>query len=955
MKMIKLRGARTHNLKNIDIDIPRDKLVVITGLSGSGKSSLAFDTLYAEGQRRYVESLSAYARQFLSMMEKPDIDHIEGLSPAISIEQKSTSHNPRSTVGTITEIYDYLRLLYARTGEPRCPEHNEPLAAQTVSQMVDQILALGEGTKLMIIAPLIRERKGEHLHVFEQLRAQGFIRARVDGRIYELDELPDLEKNKKHTIEVVVDRIKVRDDIALRLSESIETSLALSEGLVLAAFMDDEDKNKPDLIFSARFACPVCNYSINELEPRVFSFNNPSGACPSCDGLGIKQFFDVDRVVQHPESTISEGAIRGWDRRNLFYFNMLTSLASHYGFDIDTPFEALTAAQQQKVLFGSGNEEIAFNYVNDRGSVYKRTHTFEGIIPNMERRYRETESQTVREDLAKFQNSQSCPECSGQRLNKAARHVFIDEKSLPEVTALSIGDLADYYQQLTLEGQQAQIAEQILKEIRDRLHFLVDVGLNYLTLDRSADTLSGGEAQRIRLASQIGAGLVGVMYILDEPSIGLHQRDNTRLLSTLVHLRDLGNTVIVVEHDEEAIRAADYVVDIGPGAGVHGGEVIACGQVEDILAEERSLTGDYLSGKKSIVIPAERTPNDADKQLSLRGVDGNNLQAVDIDIPIGLLTCITGVSGSGKSTLINETLYPLAATALNKATTLTAAPHTSVNGLDQLDKCVDIDQSPIGRTPRSNPATYTGIFTPVRELFAGTQEARSRGYKAGRFSFNVKGGRCEACQGDGVKKVEMHFLPDVYVTCDTCKGARYNRETLEIRYKGKNIHQVLEMTIEDALEFFNPVPSIANKLQTLSDVGLSYIKLGQAATTLSGGEAQRVKLSRELSKRDTGKTLYILDEPTTGLHFHDIQQLLTVLHRFRDHGNTVVVIEHNLDVVKTADWVIDLGPEGGSGGGRIIATGTPEQVAATKGSHTGHFLKALLKPQKPESQAANQA
>ena len=953
MKLIKLRGARTHNLKNIDIDIPRDKLVVITGLSGSGKSSLAFDTLYAEGQRRYVESLSAYARQFLSMMEKPDIDHIEGLSPAISIEQKSTSHNPRSTVGTITEIYDYLRLLYARTGEPRCPEHNEKLAAQTVSQMVDQILALGEGTKLMIIAPLIRERKGEHLHVFEQLRAQGFIRARVDGRVYELDELPDLEKNKKHTIEVVVDRIKVRDDIALRLSESIETSLALSEGLVLAAYMDDEDEGKPDHIFSARFACPVCNYSINELEPRVFSFNNPSGACPSCDGLGIKQFFDVDRVVQHPEATISEGAIRGWDRRNLFYFNMLTSLASHYGFDIDTPFEALSSAQQQKVLFGSGTEEIAFNYINDRGSVYKRTHTFEGIIPNMERRYRETESQTVREDLAKFQNTQSCPECHGQRLNKAARHVFIDEKSLPQITALSIGDLADYYQKLALSGQQAQIAEQILKEIRDRLHFLVDVGLNYLTLDRSAETLSGGEAQRIRLASQIGAGLVGVMYILDEPSIGLHQRDNTRLLSTLVRLRDLGNTVIVVEHDEEAIRAADYVVDIGPGAGVHGGEVIACGQVEDILAAERSLTGDYLSGRKAIAVPAVRTPNDEQRQLSLRGVDGNNLQAVNVDIPLGLLTCVTGVSGSGKSTLINGTLYPLAATVLNKATTLTAAPHTSVSGLEQLDKCVDIDQSPIGRTPRSNPATYTGIFTPVRELFAGTQEARSRGYKVGRFSFNVKGGRCEACQGDGVKKVEMHFLPDVYVTCDTCKGARYNRETLEIRYKGKNIHQVLDMTIEDALEFFNPVPSIATKLQTLSDVGLSYIKLGQSATTLSGGEAQRVKLSRELSKRDTGKTLYILDEPTTGLHFHDIQQLLTVLHRFRDHGNTVVVIEHNLDVVKTADWVIDLGPEGGSGGGRIIATGTPEQVADTEGSHTGHFLKELLKPQKPASQAAN--
>lgn len=955
MKSIKLRGARTHNLKNIDIDIPRDKLVVITGLSGSGKSSLAFDTLYAEGQRRYVESLSAYARQFLSMMEKPDIDHIEGLSPAISIEQKSTSHNPRSTVGTITEIYDYLRLLYARTGEPRCPEHNEKLAAQTVSQMVDQILALGEGTKLMIIAPLIRERKGEHLHVFEQLRAQGFIRARVDGRVYELDELPDLEKNKKHTIEVVVDRIKVRDDIALRLSESIETSLALSEGLVLAAYMDDEDEGKPDHIFSARFACPVCNYSINELEPRVFSFNNPSGACPGCDGLGIKQFFDIDRVVQHPEATISEGAIRGWDRRNLFYFNMLTSLASHYGFDIDTPFEALSSAQQQKVLFGSGIEEIAFNYINDRGSVYKRTHTFEGIIPNMERRYRETESQTVREDLAKFQNTQSCPDCSGQRLNKAARHVFIDEKSLPQIAALSIGDLADYYQQLALSGQQAQIAEQILKEIRDRLHFLVDVGLNYLTLDRSAETLSGGEAQRIRLASQIGAGLVGVMYILDEPSIGLHQRDNTRLLSTLVRLRDLGNTVIVVEHDEEAIRAADYVVDIGPGAGVHGGEIIACGQVEDILAAERSLTGDYLSGRKAIAVPAVRTPNDEQRQLSLRGVDGNNLQAVNVDIPLGLLTCVTGVSGSGKSTLINGTLYPLAATVLNKATTLTAAPHTSVSGLEQLDKCVDIDQSPIGRTPRSNPATYTGIFTPVRELFAGTQEARSRGYKVGRFSFNVKGGRCEACQGDGVKKVEMHFLPDVYVTCDTCKGARYNRETLEIRYKGKNIHQVLNMTIEDALDFFNPVPSIATKLQTLSDVGLSYIKLGQAATTLSGGEAQRVKLSRELSKRDTGKTLYILDEPTTGLHFHDIQQLLTVLHRFRDHGNTVVVIEHNLDVIKTADWVIDLGPEGGSGGGRIIATGTPEQVADTEGSHTGHFLKESLKPQKPASQAAKQA
>lgn len=946
MKYIQLRGARTHNLKNIDLDLPRDKLVVITGLSGSGKSSLAFDTLYAEGQRRYVESLSAYARQFLSMMEKPDIDHIEGLSPAISIEQKSTSHNPRSTVGTITEIYDYLRLLYARTGEPRCPEHNEKLEAQTVSQMVDQILAIGEDTRLMILAPLIRERKGEHIHVFEQLRAQGFIRARIDGRVYELDELPTLEKNKKHTIEVVVDRIKVRDDIALRLSESIETSLALSEGLLLAAFMDDE---RPDRVFSARFACPVCNYSINELEPRVFSFNNPSGACPGCEGLGIKQFFDIDRVVQHPEATISEGAIRGWDRRNLFYFNMLTSLASHYGFNIDTPFEQLSSAHQQKILFGSGNEEIAFNYINDRGTVYKRTHCFEGIIPNMERRYRETESQTVREELGKYQNTQSCPECSGQRLNKAARHVFVDEKTLPQITALSVGDLSDYYQQLALDGQKGQIAEQILKEIRDRLHFLVDVGLNYLTLDRSAETLSGGEAQRIRLASQIGAGLVGVMYILDEPSIGLHQRDNERLLKTLIRLRDLGNTVIVVEHDEEAIRAADFVVDIGPGAGVHGGEIIAAGQVEDIINATRSLTGDYLSGRKCIAIPAKRNPVDPNKLLSLRAVRGNNLQSVDIDIPIGLLTCITGVSGSGKSTLINETLYPLAATALNKATTLKAAPHESVSGLEQFDKCVDIDQSPIGRTPRSNPATYTGIFTPVRELFAGTQEARSRGYKVGRFSFNVKGGRCEACQGDGVKKVEMHFLPDVYVTCDTCKSARYNRETLEIRYKGKNIHQVLDMTIEDAREFFDAVPSIATKLQTLMDVGLSYIKLGQAATTLSGGEAQRVKLSRELSKRDTGKTLYILDEPTTGLHFHDIQQLLTVLHRFRDHGNTVVVIEHNLDVIKTADWIIDLGPEGGSGGGLIIATGTPEQVAETPGSHTGHFLKPLLKPQTPEN------
>ncbi len=942
MDFISVRGARTHNLKNIDLDLPREKLIVITGLSGSGKSSLAFDTLYAEGQRRYVESLSAYARQFLSMMEKPDVDHIEGLSPAISIEQKSTSHNPRSTVGTITEIYDYLRLLYARVGEPRCPDHGEPLAAQTIGQMVDQVLGLGDDTRLLLLAPLIRERKGEHLHVFTHLRAQGFIRARVDGQVYELDDMPELEKNKKHTIEVVVDRIKVRADLALRLAESFATALDLSEGLAIIHFLDGE---QPDKAFSARFACPVCNYSINELEPRIFSFNNPSGACPGCDGLGVKQFFDIDRVVQHPEATISQGAIRGWDRRNLFYFNMLTSLAEHYGFDIDAPFNALSQAHQQRILFGSGKEEITFNYVNERGSVFKRTHTFEGIIPNMERRYRETESQTVREELTRFVNTRQCPDCGGHRLNKAARHVFVDERTLPEITALSVGALAEYYQQLNIAGRPGEIAKKILVEIHNRLRFLVDVGLNYLTLDRSAETLSGGEAQRIRLASQIGAGLVGVMYILDEPSIGLHQRDNERLLRTLTRLRDLGNTVIVVEHDEEAIRAADHIIDIGPGAGVHGGQILAQGLVPDIIACKASLTGAYLSGKSRITGPAQRTARDDDKLLQITGACGNNLQNVDLDIPIGLFTCITGVSGSGKSTLINETLYPLAATALNKATTLKAASHKTVAGLEYLDKCVDIDQSPIGRTPRSNPATYTGIFTPIRELFAATQEARSRGYKPGRFSFNVKGGRCEACQGDGVTRVEMHFLPDVYVTCDVCKGMRYNRETLEIRYKGKTIHQLLDMTIEDAREFFDPVPSVASKLQTLIDVGLSYIKLGQSATTLSGGEAQRVKLSRELSKRDTGRTLYILDEPTTGLHFHDIQQLLNVLHRFRDHGNTVVVIEHNLDVIKTADWVIDLGPEGGSGGGQIIAQGTPDQVAAIAGSHTGHFLQEIL--QKP--------
>jgi excinuclease ABC subunit A len=954
MKNISIRGAKTHNLKSVDLDLPRDKLIVITGLSGSGKSSLAFDTLYAEGQRRYVESLSAYARQFLSMMEKPDVEHIEGLSPAISIEQKSTSHNPRSTVGTITEIHDYLRLLYARVGEPRCPDHNEPLKAQTIGQMVDQVLALPEDSKLMLLAPVVRGRKGEHAHIFQSLLAQGFIRARIDGLVVDLDDAPELEKNKKHDIEVVVDRFKVKPELQLRLSESFEAALNLSEGLAIITTMDGTPiltssvnndssihSNPSEILFSARFACPVCNYSIDELEPRMFSFNNPAGACPGCDGLGVKQYFDIDRVVQYPECSISEGAIRSWDRKNLFYFNMLTSLANHYGFNIDHPFQDLAPQHQQAVLFGSGKEVIDFNYVNDKGTVFKRSHQFEGIIPNMERRFRETDSQGVREDLTKYMNSQHCPDCNGARLRKSARHVFIDEKPLPEVGNIPVGELADYYEGLHLDGSRGEIAEKVLKEIRDRLRFLVDVGLNYLNLNRSAETLSGGEAQRIRLASQIGAGLVGVMYILDEPSIGLHQRDNARLLTTLTRLRDLGNTVIIVEHDEEAIREADYIVDIGPGAGVHGGEIIATGSFENILNEPRSLTGDYLSGRKSIVIPEKRTESTS-KRLKLSGTTGNNLQEADLDLPIGLFTCITGVSGSGKSTLINETLYPLAATELNKATTLKPAAHQHIAGMEHLDKCVDIDQSPIGRTPRSNPATYTGIFTPIREMFAGTQESRSRGYKPGRFSFNVKGGRCEACQGDGVTKVEMHFLPDIYVPCDVCKSKRYNRETLEIRYKGKNIHEVLEMTVEDAREFFDAVPAISRKLQTLMDVGLSYIKLGQSATTLSGGEAQRVKLSKELSKRDTGNTLYILDEPTTGLHFHDIQQLLIVLHRLRDHGNTVVVIEHNLDVIKTADWVVDLGPEGGSGGGQIIATGTPEDVATAKHSYTGHFLKKLL-------------
>ncbi|MEN7269314.1 excinuclease ABC subunit UvrA [Pseudomonas aeruginosa] len=940
MDKILIRGARTHNLKNVDLTLPRDKLIVITGLSGSGKSSLAFDTLYAEGQRRYVESLSAYARQFLSMMEKPDVDTIEGLSPAISIEQKSTSHNPRSTVGTITEIYDYLRLLYARVGTPRCPDHDIPLEAQTVSQMVDQVLALPEGSKLMLLAPVIRERKGEHLAVFDEMRAQGFVRARVDGKLYELDEVPKLDKQKKHSIDVVVDRFKVRADLQQRLAESFETALSLADGIALVAPMD-EDEDVEEIIFSARFACPVCGHSISELEPKLFSFNNPAGACPTCDGLGVKQFFDARRVV-NGELTLAEGAIRGWDRRNVYYFQMLGSLAQHYGFSLEEPFDELGAEHQKVVLYGSGRENVDFRYLNDRGDIVKRSHPFEGILPNLERRYRETESATVREELAKFLSTQPCPDCHGTRLRREARHVWVGDRTLPAITAMPVGEACEYAAGLSLTGRRGEIAAKILKEIRDRLQFLVNVGLDYLTLDRSADTLSGGEAQRIRLASQIGAGLVGVMYILDEPSIGLHQRDNERLLGTLTHLRNLGNTVIVVEHDEDAIRLADYVVDIGPGAGVHGGQVVAEGTPDQVMNHPDSLTGKYLSGRKKIAVPAKRTPRDKKKLLKLKGARGNNLQNVNLEIPVGLFTCITGVSGSGKSTLINNTLFPITATALNGATTLEVAPYDSFDGLQHLDKVVDIDQSPIGRTPRSNPATYTGLFTPIRELFSGVPEARSRGYGPGRFSFNVKGGRCEACQGDGVIKVEMHFLPDIYVPCDVCKGKRYNRETLEIRYKGKSIHEVLEMTIEEAREFFDAVPALARKLQTLMDVGLSYIKLGQSATTLSGGEAQRVKLSRELSKRDTGKTLYILDEPTTGLHFADIQQLLDVLHRLRDHGNTVVVIEHNLDVIKTANWLVDLGPEGGSKGGQIIANGTPEQVAEMPQSHTGHFLKPLL-------------
>ena len=940
MDTILVRGARTHNLKNIDLDIPRDKLVVITGLSGSGKSSLAFDTLYAEGQRRYVESLSTYARQFLSMMEKPDVDHIEGLSPAISIEQKSTSHNPRSTVGTVTEIYDYLRLLFARAGEPRCPDHGEVLDAQTVSQMVDQITALDEGTKLMILAPMINDRKGEHLHMFEQLRSQGFVRARVDGIVVDMDDIPELDKNKKHTIEVVIDRIKVRDGLEQRLAESLETALALTGGTAKACSMDDDSL---EILFSSQFACPVCGYSITDLEPRMFSFNNPAGACGTCDGLGVDQYFDPDKIIVDETLTLGEGAIRGWDRRTIYYFQMLSSVADHYGFNMDTPFKKLSKKHRNALLFGTGEQDIEFNYVNSRGDTVIKEHPFEGVIPNLQRRYHETDSAMVREDLSKLLSVQPCPTCSGSRLKQASRNVFVDNHNIADITAMPIGPALKYFESLKLPGRKGEIAKKIQKEIQDRLHFLVNVGLDYLSLERSADTLSGGEAQRIRLASQIGAGLVGVMYILDEPSIGLHQRDNDRLLKTLEHLRDLGNTVIVVEHDEDAIRAADYIVDIGPGAGVHGGEVIYAGLPKNIGKCKESITGQYITGTRKIEVPQNRTPIDESKQLVLSGASGNNLDDATLKIPVGLLTCVTGVSGSGKSTLINQTLYPLAATALNNATTLKAAPYKALEGMDHFDKCVDIDQSPIGRTPRSNPATYTGIFTAVRDLFTGTEEARSRGYKAGRFSFNVKGGRCEACQGDGVIKVEMHFLADVYVPCDVCQGKRYNRETLDIRYKGKNIHEVLDMTVEEGLEFFDAIPALKRKLQTLMDVGLTYVRLGQNATTLSGGEAQRVKLAKELSKRDTGQTLYILDEPTTGFHFHDIQQLLDVLHRLRDHGNTVVVIEHNLDVIKTADWIIDLGPEGGSGGGQIIAQGTPENVAKVKGSHTAKFLKPMLK------------
>ena len=939
MRSICIRGARTHNLKNINLDLPRDTFTVITGLSGSGKSSLAFDTLYAEGQRRYVESLSAYARQFLSMMEKPDVDSVEGLSPAISIEQKATSHNPRSTVGTITEIYDYLRLLFARVGEPYCPEHHISLQAKTVSQMVDEVLALPEDTKVMILAPVVRERKGEHVQLLQQLQAKGYVRARINGELCELDDPPTLSLRKKHTIEVVVDRIKVRQDVAQRLSESFENALNLAEGVAILASMD---KQFEDRIFSSNFACTECGYSLPELEPRLFSFNNPAGACPSCDGLGVDQFFDPARVVHDATLSLAEGAIRGWDRRTSYYFPLLESLARHFNFSVDEAFCDLPKTAQDRVLYGSNGEEIEFHYESPRGGSVVKHHAFEGVIPNMQRRYRETDSMMMREELAKYLSSRPCRECQGARLKEAARHVFVEGKNLPEITAYSIEQAHAFFATLTLAGHRGEIAAKINKEIAERLGFLVNVGLDYLSLSRSAETLSGGEAQRIRLASQIGSGLVGVMYILDEPSIGLHQRDNARLLKTLLHLRDLGNTVIVVEHDEDAILAADYVVDIGPGAGVHGGEIVARGTPGDIKANPLSLTGQYLSGQQSIDVPLKRVPFDETRVIQMNGVCCNNLKNINVTIPLGLMTCITGVSGSGKSSLINDTLYPMAAIALNRASLQVIGKVALIDGLHGCDKVIDIDQSPIGRTPRSNPATYTGLFTPIRELFSNTPEARARGYSPGRFSFNVRGGRCETCQGDGLIKVAMHFLPDIYVACDVCKGQRYNRETLDIEYKGKNIHQVLDMTVEDARQFFDAIPSLARKCQTLMDVGLSYIRLGQSATTLSGGEAQRIKLSRELSRRDTGNTLYILDEPTTGLHFHDIKQLLGVLTRLRDHGNTVIIVEHNLDVIKTADWVIDLGPEGGWKGGTILATGTPEMIAQCSHSYTGQFLRGLL-------------